>query len=97
MNIGFCRLELFLPAARSLKDRRQVARSLTARIRDKFNVAVSEEGNDKRWQSLTLGVCVLSTDSAHANQILSRVVSFVEESRPDLELLDYGTEMIPGV
>ncbi len=97
MNIGFCRLELYLPAAQSLKDRRQVARSLTARIRNKFNVAVSDDGNDRSLRRLTLGVCALSNDSSHANQILSSVVSFVEESRPDLELLDYATEMIPGV
>ena len=46
MTIGFCRLELYLPAAASLKDRRQVARSMTARIRNKFNVAVAELGDE---------------------------------------------------
>jgi uncharacterized protein YlxP (DUF503 family) len=97
LTIGFCRLELYLPAAASLKDRRRVARSMTARIRNKFNVAISELGGDRQWRYLTLGVCSLSNDSSHANQILSWVVSYVEESRDDFELLDYATEMIPGV
>jgi uncharacterized protein YlxP (DUF503 family) len=97
LTIGFCRLELYLPAAASLKDRRQVARSMTARIRNKFNVAVSELGDDRQWRYLTIGVCSLSNDSSHANQILSRVVSYVEHSRDDFELLDYSTEMIPGM
>lgn len=97
MTIGFCRLELYLPAAASLKDRRQVARSMTARIRNKFNVAVSELGDDSQWRYLTIGICSLSNDSRHANQILSSVVSYVEDSREEFELLDYSTEMIPGV
>ena len=97
MTIGFCRLELYLPGAASLKDRRQVARSMTARIRNKFNVAVAEMGDDRQWRYLTIGVCSLSNDSSHANQILSHVVSYVEESRGDFELLDYSTEMIPGL
>lgn len=86
-----------MPAAAGLKDRRQVARSMTARIRNKFNVAVSELGDDRQWRYLTIGICSLSNDSRHANQILSSVVSYVEDSREEFELLDYSTEMIPGV
>ena len=42
LHIGVCRLMLHLPDANSLKAKRQVARSLTARIRNQFNVAVAE-------------------------------------------------------
>ena len=86
-----------MPDADSLKDKRQVSRSLTSRIQNQFNVSVAEvEDNDLR-QRLTLGVCCVSNDSAHANQVLSRVVSFVEDSRRDVELLDYELEIISGV
>ena len=86
-----------MPDADSLKDKRQVSRSLTSRIQNQFNVSVAEvEDNDFR-QRLTLGVCCVSNDSAHANQVLSRVVSFVEDSRRDVELLDYELEIISGV
>ena len=86
-----------MPDAGSLKDKRQVSRSLTSRIQNQFNVSVAEvEDNDLR-QRLTLGVCCVSNDSAHANQVLSRVVSFVEDSRRDVELLDYELEIISGV
>ena len=97
MHVGVCRLTLHLPDAGSLKDKRQVSRSLTSRIQNQFNVSVAEvEDNDFR-QRLTLGVCCVSNDSAHANQVLSRVVSFVEDSRRDVELLDYELEIISGV
>ena len=88
---------LHLPDSRSLKDKRQVARSLSARIRNKFNVAVAEVEDQELRQRLTLAVCCVSTDPAHANEMVSKVVAFVEESRRDLELLDYETEIISGV
>ncbi len=97
MHIGVCRLTLHLPDSQSLKNRRQVARSLTARIRNKFNVAVAEDADNDRWQRLTLLVCAASSEAAHANEMLSQVVSFVEATRPDLELLDYEVELISGV
>ena len=97
MHIGICRLVAHLPKAGSLKAKRQVARSVTQRIRNQFNVAVAEIEDNDLWQRLTLGVCCVSNDSAHAHQMLSRVVSFVEDFREDLVLLDHETEIISGV
>ena len=97
MHIGVCRLMTHLPESGSLKAKRQVARSLTTRIRNQFNVAVAEVADNDLWQRLTLGICCVSNDSAHADEMLSRVVSFVEASRGDLVLLDYETEVISGI
>ena len=97
MHIGVCTLQAHLPEAHSLKEKRQVARSLTARLRNQFNVAVAEVADNDLWQRLTIGVCCVSNDSSHADQILSHVVSFVETFRGDLVLLDYETEIISGV
>ena len=80
-----------------MKAKRQVTRSLTARIRNQFNVAVAEVDDNDLWQRLTLGICCVSNDSAHAHEMLSRVVSFVEAFRSDLVLLDYETEVISGL
>ena len=77
--------------------KRQVSRSLSARIRNKFNVAVAEVEDQELWQRLTLAVCCVSTDASHANEMVSNVVAFVEESQRDLELLDFQTEIISGV
>ncbi len=88
---------MFLPDSQSLKAKRQIARSVVARIRNQFNVTVAEADDNDLWQRLTLGVCCLSNDTKHANGILSNVVAFVEKSRNDLELLDYQTEIIAGL
>ena len=97
MHIGVCRIMLHLPESASLKDKRQVSRSLSDRIQNSFNVAVAEVEDHELWQRLTLAVCYVSTDSAHANEMVSKVVDFIEETRRDLELLDYETEIISGV
>ena len=85
---------LHLPESASLKDKRQVSRSLSARIRNSFSVAVADVEAHELWQRLTLAVCCVSTDSAHANEMVSKVVEFIEETRRDLELLDYETEIM---
>jgi uncharacterized protein len=97
VHIAVGRLDLLLPDSNSLKDRRQVARSLTARIHQQFNVAVAESPDDQVWRRLTLVVCCISGDADHAGEAVARVAAFVEESRPDLQLLDCQTEIITGV
>jgi len=97
LHVGVCRLMIHVPDASSLKEKRQVSRSLTDRIKNRFNVAVAEVEDNDLHQRLTLGISCVSNDSAHANEIISKVVSFVEESRRDVELLDYEIEIISGV
>ena len=97
MHIGVCRLSAHLPESTNLKAKRQVARSLTARLRNQFNVAVAEVDHNDLWQRLTIGVCCVSNDTAHAHEMMSKIVSFVGEFSDDLVLLDYETELISGV
>ncbi len=97
MHVGVCRIMLHLPDAASLKHKRQVSRSLSTRIRNTFNVAVAEVEDHDLWQRLTLAVCCVSTDQAHANEMVSKVVAFVEDSRRYLEFIYYQTDIIWGV
>lgn len=88
---------MHLPEASSLKEKRQVARSLADRIRNRFNVAVAEVEDADLRQRLTLGVCCVSNDRGHADAMLSGVLNYIEESRMDVELLDVQSEIISGV
>ena len=85
---------LRIPENLSLKGKRQVVKSVVARIRNKFDVAVAEVDDNDLWQVATIGVCCVSNDKRHANQILSRVVDFVVNSHFDAEILDYEIEII---
>jgi uncharacterized protein YlxP (DUF503 family) len=94
MNVGVCKVSLRIPENMSLKGKRQVLKSITSRIGNKFNVAVAEVDDNDVWQLATIGICCISNNNRHANQVLSRVVAFIMASRFDVEILDYEIEII---
>lgn len=94
MNVGIARVSLRLPENMSLKGKRQVLKSITSRVRHRFEVAVAEVDDNDTWQRATVGICCISNDKRHTNQVLSRVVSFIEGARFDAEILDYEIEII---
>ena len=94
MNIGALRLRLRLPENGSLKGKRKVLKSITARVANKFNVAIAEVDDCDRWQLVTLGVVCVSNDGRHANEVLSKVVEFIGAIRGDAEMLDYEIEIL---
>ncbi len=94
MVIGSCTIHLHIATAQSLKEKRQVVRSLVARVRNEFNVSIAEVDDQDRWQSARLGVAVVATDQAHAQRQLEAVVSFIERQRPDCPLLAYEIELL---
>jgi len=97
VHVGVCRVSLRLPGNQSLKGKRQVAQSIISRVRTKFNVAIAEVEDQQLWQRLTLGISCVSNDGRHANEILSRVVQYIEEAGGDIELLDYEMETVSGI
>ncbi len=92
MVVGVCSIDLHLPSAHSLKDKRQVVRSITARLRQRFNVSVAEVGEQDRWQSAELAIACVSNDRAYAHGLLTKAVSVIERSRLDITLVDYRIE-----
>jgi uncharacterized protein YlxP (DUF503 family) len=93
MVIGSCRIDLRLPGNGSLKDKRRVLKSVITRLHNEFNVAVAEVDGHDSWTAATLGVACVSTNAAHAHEILERVVAWIEHSRLDVDVLDYQIEI----
>lgn len=79
MPIGLLTLEIHLPESHSLKDKRQVLRSLKDRLRGKFNVAVAELHGQDSWQRAVVGVVSLSNNVGHLEQSLRTVLEESEE------------------
>lgn len=88
------RFSLRLSESASLKDKRQVVRSVGQRLRNKFQVSVAEVANQDAWQLATLGVACVANDAHHCEEVLRTIVSFVEESRLDAEVIDIETEVV---
>jgi uncharacterized protein YlxP (DUF503 family) len=93
MPIGLLTLEIYIPEAHSLKDKRQVLRSLKDRLRGKFNVAVAELDGQDSWQRSVVGVVTLSNRTGHVEQSLQTVL---EESERHLgrDLVGHDMEVL---
>ncbi|HUR32434.1 MAG TPA: DUF503 domain-containing protein [Vicinamibacterales bacterium] len=83
MVVALLTLELFIPGAQSLKDKRMVLRRIKDRVR-KFNIAVSEVEHQDLWQRAALAVVTVSTDQAHADRELAAVADEIERVEPGL-------------
>lgn len=75
--IGTLRLSLHVSQAQSLKDKRQVIRSLKDSLRNAFNVSVAELGELDRWQVADIGVAACGNSRAHVDEVLNKVVDRV--------------------
>lgn len=65
MPIATLTLELAIEHAQSLKDRRQVVRSLKDRLRHSFNISIAEMDEAVVWNRATLGVVAISNSTAY--------------------------------
>ncbi len=84
MPIACLTIEIRIPLARSLKDRRQVVRSVKERLRRGFNVSVAELDEGVTWQIATIGVAAISQSRDYLRGQMERVVHAAEEMVRDL-------------
>ena len=91
MHIGVCKIRLRIPDSHSLKAKRRVVKSLIARLKNRFNIAIAEVEALEAHQVAILAAVSVSNDIVHLNKIISHVVTFIE-ANIDAELVDYETE-----
>jgi uncharacterized protein YlxP (DUF503 family) len=93
MIIGILKLDLCISGCRNLKDKRQILSSLKNRLRDNFNVSVSEAGHQDKWQRAILGIACVGTDKQFVNSVLDKLLDVVE-SEPRISVADCQMEML---
>lgn len=94
MVIGICTIELYIPGCDSLKEKRGVLKSLMARLHREFNISVTEIELHDVWQSAAIAVAVVTNGNAHAEQTLASVVRWIENNRPEVEVVGEEVELI---
>ena len=94
MVIAVCTLHLNIPSAFSLKQKRQVVKSVSTRLRNRFNISVAEVGEQAVWNEAVLAVVTVSSSRSYAHGLLMHVVEWVETNRLDCELVDFQIEFI---
>lgn len=88
MFVGIVRIELHIPGASSLKDKRSVVRGLKDRIRQRVHAAVAEVDHQDLWQRAALGVAVVSGEAHQVDEMLQSVRNLVNGT-PGAELLEW--------
>jgi uncharacterized protein YlxP (DUF503 family) len=92
MIVGRAWIELHLPGVNSLKEKRQIIKSLKETVRNKFNVSIAEVDKQDFWQRATLGLACVAGERRAANRFLSKVVAFIEQNR-NISFIDYEIEI----
>jgi hypothetical protein len=93
MVVGICRISLLIHGNRSLKDKRQVIKSLADKVRGRFNVSVAEVGSNDLLQRAEIGICAVGNDGAFVNSVIDRAVDFIEGLHT-AEICDHSIELI---
>lgn len=87
MHVAALRVDLRIGHARSLKDKRQVIRSMLDGARRRFGVSASEVGAQDSWQRAVLGFAVVASSARRADEVLDSVDAWVW-SHPEVEVVD---------
>lgn len=80
MIVAIARLELRLPFAHSLKEKRRALRSLMGKVRSRFDVRLAEVGGQDRWQVAQLGFALVGSSRVQLEGIVDAVITFAEAS-----------------
>ncbi len=75
MPVGLLILDIHLPEAHSLKEKRFTVRRIQDRLRARFNVAVAELDHQDLWQRSSIGVVSIASD----HKILEKIMQAVEQ------------------
>ncbi|UCE87323.1 MAG: DUF503 domain-containing protein [Deltaproteobacteria bacterium] len=93
MVVGAALVELYVHGSRSLKEKRGVVRSVTRRVRNRFNLSVAEVGGQDTWQRAQLGLTAAGNDARTVRATLDRAIEFIERLHL-AEVLDSDVELL---
>ncbi len=78
MHILLLEIDLHIPSAHSLKDKRSSIKSIVDRLRTQYNVSVAEVDHQDKWQLATLAVVTVCTLRNRTEETMNRVLNEIE-------------------
>jgi uncharacterized protein YlxP (DUF503 family) len=79
MFVGICKLELHLMDGNSLKEKRQIIRSIIERLKHRFNISIAEVGYLDVIRRATIGFTVVSNEKAYIERLMGKVINFIDQ------------------
>ena len=93
MHILLIKINLHIPHAHSLKEKRREIKSLKDRLSSRFNASVSEIDALEKWQHAVIGVCIISNDRSYLDKQYGLIETMVLEYS-ELELINMQREWL---
>ncbi len=78
MVVGVCQIDLRISGNASLKGKRKVLRRILDRVKNRYNISISEIGDNDLWQRSQLGLSVVGNDPRHINSSLDKIIDFID-------------------
>ncbi len=91
MFVAVITIDLQIPMAQSLKDKRRVIKSLTDKCKNRFNVAVAEVDNKDLWKNAKLGLVTITGDRRYLEKVINKIIKYIE-SFPEINLYNYDID-----
>ena len=79
MKIGVLKIEMYISWSKSLKDKRSEVNRIISKVQNKFKVTIAQVDALDKLQSIVLGVALISNDVSHLDQMMDKVLNFIEE------------------
>ncbi len=93
MIVCSCEIEILIYESNSLKEKRQVVKSIIERIKSKFNASVAEVGYNELWNRSLLGLALVSNNKRLCDASISKIISFIDNDER-VEILKCHREII---
>ncbi|MFW6311806.1 MAG: DUF503 domain-containing protein [Nanoarchaeota archaeon] len=77
--VVYCEMEIIIPMAQSLKEKRNLLKSLQNKLKNQFNIAISEIDKNEIWKSSVLGIVSVSKDRVYLEKITTDIINFVDQ------------------
>lgn len=93
MFVGILKLELHIPASKSLKHKRMILNSFKGKLRNNFNVSVAEVDNHDKWQKATIAISHVCAEKKYIHKTMEKLLNFVERFN-GADLLNHEMEIL---
>jgi len=93
MVVGICEIEVLIPQASSLKEKRIVIKSIKDKISKRFNVSIAEVGYQDKWQRALLGVAKVSNDTVSVEKVFDFIDKLIiADGR--MEIINWNKKLV---
>lgn len=93
MVIGLLKIILFMGDCNSLKSKRMVLHSLKARLRNRFNIAISEISDHDKWQKTTIAMVSVQNEKSYIDREFNKIINFIENFK-QASIVDYEMHLL---